>query len=82
MVIIWVDHVDGGGVAGIGGGVKLPMAVTHAAGVLESNVRDTRDQPLDKPVYVDAIARKRLMDRAAPAEGETETPVSAFNSSI
>jgi hypothetical protein len=58
------------------------MAVTHAAGVLESYVRDTRDQPLDEPVYADDIARKHLMGRKVLAEDGAETPVSAFNSSI
>jgi hypothetical protein len=77
-----VGHVGCGGVADIGGGVKLPMTVTHAAGVLESNVLDTRDQPLDGLVYADDIALKRLMGLKALTEDGAETPVSSFNSSI
>jgi hypothetical protein len=58
------------------------MAITHAAEDIKSDMPDTREQPLDEPVYLDSFVLERLTGRKGLAEGGAETSVSAFNSSI
>jgi hypothetical protein len=73
LVIIWLDHVGGGGIANIGGGAQLPMSTQCVVQV---------DLPLGADVDIDDAEYARIMRRIGNGDGEPGTEVSAFNSSI
>lgn len=56
--------------------------MTTATASLVSEIPDTRDRPLDEGPGDDDDEYAALMRRTGIAEGEAETRVSAFNSSI
>jgi hypothetical protein len=84
------DHVGGGGVTNIGGGAQLPMSTVYAAQVstvyadqvIESDLPDLLDLPLDAEVNVEDVEYAAIMRRIGISDGEPGTKVSAFNSSI
>ena len=67
------DHVGGGGVATISGGAQLPMSTLCVVQV---------DLPLGADVDIDDAEYARIMRRIGNGDGDTDTEVSAFNSSI
>jgi hypothetical protein len=57
------------------------MAAKEAE-VINSVMSDVRDQPFDFDVTIDAVEYSRIMRRISVQDGESDTPVAAFNSSI
>jgi hypothetical protein len=53
-----------------------------ADAVVPSSVVDISDVPLDADVNIDGLEYMRIMRRIGISDGESVTPVSAFNSSI
>jgi hypothetical protein len=58
------------------------MAVAQDEGVVLSSVIDVSDVPLHVEMDIDGLEYIRIMRRIGIREGESATPVSAFNSSI
>jgi hypothetical protein len=58
------------------------MAVIKADAIITSDMSGIGEVPLDAEVNVDDAEYARIMRRIGLAEGEPETSVSAFNSSI
>jgi hypothetical protein len=58
------------------------MPVAPADEVVESRVIDVSDVPLCAEVNIDGLEYIRIMRRIGIQDGESVTPVSAFNSSI
>ncbi len=58
------------------------MTVAQADEVLLSRVIDVSDVPLRTEVNIDGLEYMRIMRRIGIQDGESVTPVSAFNSSI
>lgn len=60
----------------------MPMAITDAADVFESDMLDFSDLPLDTEQIFTEAEYAYIGRRIGIVEGRAETPVSAFNSSI
>jgi hypothetical protein len=58
------------------------MPVAEADEVVLSRVIDVSDVPLRAEVNIDGLEYIRIMRRIGIQDGESVTPVSAFNSSI
>jgi hypothetical protein len=58
------------------------MAVAQEDEVVLSSVLDVSDVPLRSDVNIDSLEYMRIMRRIGIQDGESVTPVSAFNSSI
>jgi hypothetical protein len=58
------------------------MTVAQAGEVVPSSVIDLSDVTLDAEVNIDSLEYMRIMRRIGIQDGESVTPVSAFNSSI
>jgi hypothetical protein len=58
------------------------MPVARADEVVPSRVIDVSDVPLGAEVNIDGLEYIRIMRRIGIQDGESVTPVSAFNSSI
>jgi hypothetical protein len=76
------DHVGGGGVTNIGGGAQLPMSTVLVDLVIKSDLIDLHDLSLDAEVNLDDAEYARIMRQIGLSDGEDDTTVSAFNSSI
>jgi hypothetical protein len=58
------------------------MAATRAGASVVSSISDDGDLPFDVDVIIDDTEYAAIMRRAGQPDGESVTPVSAFNSSI
>jgi hypothetical protein len=58
------------------------MPVAQEDEVVLSSVLDVSDVPLRSEVNIDGLEYMRIMRRIGIQDGESVTPVSAFNSSI
>jgi hypothetical protein len=58
------------------------MSVAPVDEVVPSSVTDLSDVTLDAAVNIDSLEYMRIMRRIGIQDGESVTPVSAFNSSI
>jgi len=58
------------------------MILAQEDGLVPSRVIDVSDVPLCAEVNIDGLEYMRIMRRIGIQDGESVTPVSAFNSSI